>query len=192
MDRDYLAIPEAYMRMAFGGMLGPWALVRRDGAASMCFCPDLASRQSGYNVYTGASGLGYYHYLRGTGSYVLPNRAQGVYTFGCRFESDESGMTVEPWDGVGRRIVLRQIGVDLELGFGSFVRLKLDHRRRWFEADVHNPSDKEVDAWLRAKGLWGTGLEVDGRVAVMDKGTAQCPIRLQASRTVRLAGKVTP
>ena len=133
MDRDYLAIPEAYMRMAFGGMLGPWALVRSDGAASMCYCPDLSSKHAGFNSYTGGSGHGLFHYLREVGSYVLPNQKQGIYTFGCHFESTDDAYVVRPWEGVGRRIVMRQIGAEFRLTFGRFIELRVDRAKRWFE-----------------------------------------------------------
>ncbi len=190
MDRDYFGLPEAYMRMAFGGMVGPWALVRRDGGASMCYCPDLSSKHAGYNPFTGASGLGYYHYLRGVGSYVLPSSGAGLYTFGCHFETDGSAYVVRPWDGVGRRIVLRQIGAEFELGFGQFTELKLDKRKRWFEAVVRNPSDKDVTATLRVKGLWGSVLSIQSTTVNAPGGVASCPIRLPAGESLRVRGTV--
>ncbi len=190
MDRDYLAVPEAYMRMAFGGMLGPWALVRKDGAASMCYCPDLSSKQAGFNVFTGGSGLGYYHYLRGAGAYVLPNRNQGLFIFGCHYEPDEAKHIVRPWDGVGRRIILRQFGTAFELGFGRFVELRLDLRKRWFEADIENPSDKEIRSWIRASGLWGSILSIQGKSFEAVNGVVQCPVQLPAGKTITIRGKV--
>ncbi|MCW5936144.1 MAG: hypothetical protein KIT11_02410 [Fimbriimonadaceae bacterium] len=190
MDRDYLALPEAYMRMAFGGMMGPWALVRRDGAASMCYCPDLASRHAGYNSMTGGSGLGYFHYLRAVASYVLPNRATGLYTFGCHFEADEEAYTVRPWDGVGRRIVLRQIGAEFRLSFGRCEELKLDVRKRWFEARIWNPSDKDVTAKLTISGLWGRNVAIQGAAVEAPDGVAICPIHLPAGQKVVVKGRV--
>ncbi len=192
MDRDYLALPDAYMRRAFGGMMGPWALVRRDGAASMCYCPDLSSKQAGYSLFTGASGLGYYHYLRGAGAYVLPNRTTGTFTFGCHFEAGEEAFTVRPWDGVGRRIVMRQIGAEFELAFGRFKELRLDARKRWFEADIENPADKDVSARLTVTGLWGSRLEVAGSEVHSTDGTAVCTITLPAGKSVTVKGKVLP
>lgn len=190
MDRDYLALPEAYMRMAFGGMIGPWALVRRDGAASMCFCPDLSSKQAGYNIYTGASGLGYYHYLRGAGSYVLPNRTLGVFTFGCHHEVTEECHIVRPWDGVARRIVLRQTGAEFNLSFGQFTELKLDLRKRWFEAVVLNPADKDVKATLSIQGLWGAEVTIGTETLSANNGVVVCEVRLIAGQSVTVKGKV--
>lgn len=190
MDRDYLALPEAYMRMAFGGMIGPWALVRRDGAASMCYCPDLSSKQAGYNIYTGASGLGYYHYLRGTGSFVLPNRTLGSYSFGCHFEAGEDVLKVRPWDGVGRHIVIRQIGAEFELSFGRFIELRLDPRKRWFEAEIENHADQKVMAELSVTGLWGVNLQCGPQTVSSQGGQAVLTIELEANVVTTIKGKV--
>jgi hypothetical protein len=190
MDRDYLAVPEAYMRMAFGGMLGPWALVRKDGAAAMCYCPDLSSKQAGFNVFTGASGLGYFHYLRGAGSYILPNRSAGLFIFGCHYETDEQKHVIRPWDGVGRRIVLRQFGVQFELGFGNITELRLDLHRRWFEIDIENPHPKEVRAWLKMTGLWGSIVSVQGKSFEAQNGVTSCPLQLPGGKKVTIKGKV--
>lgn len=190
MDRDYLALPDAYMRMAFGGMLGPWALIRHDGAASMCYCPDHSSQQAGFNAFTGAGGLGYYHYLRGTGAYVLPNREQGVYTFGCHYGLVDAVHTVAPWDGVGRRVILRQIGAEFHLGFGCFDEVRLDERKRWFEATVDNPSDKHVNAELRIRGLWGAEVEIEGQRVKARDGWAVATVSLPAGTKTTVKGKV--
>lgn len=191
LDRDYLAIPDAYMRLAFGGMMGPWALVRGDGAASMCYCPDLSSKHHGYNRFTGASGLSYYLYMRGAGSYVLPNRGSAPYVFGCRFTEDEGGtMTVRPWDGVGRKVVLRQIAAEFRLRFGRFRSVRLDGRKRWAEFEIENPADKDIRTELEIKGLWGSQIQIAGRVVEAVDGRAEVGILLPAGRTQKLTAKV--
>lgn len=190
LDRDYLAIPDAYMRLAFGGMMGPWALVRSDGAASMCYCPDLSSKHRGYNAYTGASGLGYFHYLRCCGAYVLPNRTQGLFTFGCHFEQDDTRYVVRPWDGVGRRVVMRQIGAEFQLSFGRFVEVSMDVRKRWAEFLIENPCDKDIRAELTIRGLWGTQINVMGRVHENTEGDVVASINLPAGRTTPITAKV--
>lgn len=190
LDRDYLALSEAYMRMAFGGMVGPWSLVRSDGAASMCYCSDLSSKHAGYNRYTGASGLGYFHYVREVGAYVLPNRSQEYYTFGCHFEVDGNAYVLQPWDGVGRKIVMRQIGAEFRLSFGQFELLRLDQRKRWFEAEVHNPGDKDVETTLTVKGLWGSAVRVNGVESMAQRGVATLRLRLPARSTQLWRGQV--
>ena len=178
------------MRMAFGGMLGPWALVRADGGASMCYCPDLSSNHAGFNTFTGAAGHGLYHYVREAGSYVFPNQKQGYYTFGCHFESGKEVYVVRPWDGVGRKIVLRQIGAEFELDFGRFIELRLDPQKRWFEADVQNPSDKDVRARLTVSGMWGVALSVQGKTVSVEGGVAEAQVSLPARQTVKVTGNV--
>lgn len=190
LDRDYLAIPDAYMRLAFGGMLGPWALVRNDGAVSMCYCPDLSSKHHGYNPFSGASGLGYFHYLRGTGAYVLPNRTLGTYTFGCHYEFEDGEHRVRPWDGVGRRIVLRQIGFEAELSFGQIVAMNLDARRRHLTMQIHNPADKNVRAELSLNGLWGQQVSVHNKQYPAVNGRVTATLDLVANKTQVIQVKV--
>jgi hypothetical protein len=190
LDRDYLAIPDAYMRLAFGGMLGPWALVRNDGAVSMCYCPDLSSKHHGYNPFSGASGLGYFHYLRGTGAYVLPNRTLGTYTFGCHYEFEDGEHRVRPWDGVGRRIVLRQIGFEAELSFGQIVAMNLDARRRHLTMQIHNPADKNVRAELSLNGLWGQQVSVHNKQYPAVNGRVTATLDLVAYKTQVIQVKV--
>lgn len=191
LDRDYLALPDVYMRLAFGGMLGPWALVRNDGAASMTYCPDLSSKHFGYNAFTGASGLGYFHYLRGVGAYVLPSGELGTYTFGCHYESDGGMHKVRPWDGVGRRVVLRQIGAEFEVSFGRIMEVSLDHRKRSFTIQVQNPSDKAVACRLRVKGMWGSQLMIAGKLYDAVEGAVEASVVIPALQLTTIEGKVT-
>lgn len=183
LDRDYAAIPEAYMRLAFGGMMGPWALIRSDGASSMCYTPDLASKHHGYSNFTGASGLGYFHYLRTAGSYVLPSHAQGVFTFGCHFETTDGAHRVTPWDGVGQRIILRQINAEFELAFGQIRHVVLDTRKRWAEFHIQNSCDKEVRTRIRVRGLWGRVLKLDSKPYIATDGQVSLPLTLKPNST---------
>lgn len=162
LDRDYGHLSEAYMRLSFGGMLGIWALVQPDGSASMAYCPDLASKQYGFSPLTGDVGLALFHYLRGAGAYVLPSRTYGVFTFGCHFEVGEDAYVVRPWDGVGRRVIMRQVGAEFEMSFGKMLEIRLDIRKRWAQLTIENPADKDIRSELRIRGLWGNTFEVVG------------------------------
>lgn len=190
LDRDYAAIPEAYMRLAFGGMLGPWSLVRKDGAVSMCYCPDLSSKHHGYSAFSGSSGLGYFHYLRTVGAYVLPGLGQGLFAFGCHFNQDEQKYSVRPWDGVGRRVFLRQINAEFLLDFGKMNQIDLDLRKRWAAIEVQNPSDKDVKTTLRVRGLWGETVEVLGKVLKVVDGTLTINFTLKAQDSVYIRATV--
>jgi hypothetical protein len=191
LDRDYLVVPEAVMRLAFSGMMGPWALVRaEDGAASMSYCPDGSSRHAGFNPFTGSSGLGFFHYLRGVGAYVLPNRGADSFVFGGRFMADESGFQVEPCDGVGRKVIVRQLGLEAHLSFGCIKRLKAAPDMRSVEIDIENPSDKPAAARLTLKGLWGVALELDGLTIESKNGRHEARVTLPPRRTVTLKGRI--
>lgn len=186
LDRDYLAIPDAYMRLAFGGMIGPWALVRNDGAASMCYCPDFSSKHQGYNPVTGASGLGYFHYLRCAGSFVLPNRSLGTYTFGCHYEFENNVHVVRPWDGVGRRVVLRQIGAEFAVSFGRIVQVTLDARKRFAEITIENPCDKIIRTEISVRGLWGNRINIQNKTYSVMEGCAKGKVDLPAGKMTKI------
>lgn len=190
LDRDYHRLPEAYLRMAFGAMLGPWALVHEDGSASMCFCPDLASAHYGYNDYTGDVGCSLAHYLRCVSAYVLPGREVGFYTFGCTYEFERGVHIVKPWDGVGRRIILRQINATFEINFGCIKLLKLDEKKRWFELKVENPHSEPVPIVIDVTGLWGRNIAIEGGVFSSQNGKWKIPCELKPSTTTDIRAEI--
>lgn len=163
LDKDYSHISEGHLRQAFGGALACWALVQADGAASMGFCPDSASKMFRYSSLSGDVGIALYEYLRLAGAYVLPSRSFGVFTFGCHFESEDGGYRVRPWDGVGRKVILRQIGAEFHTSYGTIRELDMDSRKRNLRVVLENSADKDMKAEFRAKGLWGTAFESGGK-----------------------------
>jgi hypothetical protein len=194
LERDYTTLPDSYFRLAFGGMLGIWALVRADGAGSMGFCPDPASKQFGISPLTGDVGIGLFAYLRNVASYVLPTRTAGVITFGCHFEmstlDNRDVYIVKPWDGVGRRIVVRQIGFEIRAAFGVIRELTFDTRKRWARAVIHNPANSAMESEILVKGLWGKTVEYESQKFHASNGSILIPIRLDAGATSTVDLKV--
>lgn len=188
LDHDYTHIPEATMRLAFGGMLGIWALVRSDGAAGMAFCPDAASNHFGVSAVTGDIGISLFHYIRGVASYVLPSRYAGVTTFGCHFEaeteSERESFIVRPWDGVGRRIVVRQVALEVETTLGILEELRFDARKRKARISLRNPNDQPHRSQLRVRGLWGTRFQVEDREIEGVDGEVTIDVELPANTSV--------
>lgn len=184
-EKDGPAVDEARMRMAFGGMLGIWALVRADGAAGMGFCPDPASKMHGVAWTSGDIGLGLFHYLRGAASYVLPSRTQGVVTFGCAFEVEGQGasetFTIRPWDGVGRRIVVRHVGLDARAEGVRIVQLRFGADKRSATLWLRNPSDRELSGRIELRGLWGTRFKVADEEAEAPHGVLSAEVRVPAN-----------
>lgn len=170
LDIDHGRADETFVRMAFGGMLGVWALVRSDGAASMGFCPDAASEQYGFNPLTGDIGMPLFHYLRRVKAVVLPSAQQGVSTFGCSFEAHEDHYAVQPWDGVGQRVAMRHIGLDAQIDVGTISVLRVDIRKRWLELELANPTALRLEGSLMVRGLWGTSFQCNGKThEVLDR-----------------------
>lgn len=195
LDRDYTSLPEATLRLALGGMLGIWALVRRDGAAGMAFCPDSASRHFGMSAVTGDIGIGLFHYLRGVSSYVLPSRYSGVTTFGCHFEVDSEGgqesVVVRPWDGVGRRVIVRQIGFEVETSLGIIEEVRFDTRKRGCRLIIQNRSSSDVIATISVRGLWGVQFVVEGSVISVSEGILRFEVKFAGLATVTTEIKVS-
>lgn len=177
LDRDPIGLSESHFRKASAGMLGPWALIRNDGAASMSYCPDFASKQSGFNPYTGLSSLGYATYLREVTSLVLAGQ-EGVLTFACHYEPNDDSLIVKPWDGVGRKVVLRHVGIEVETSFGMIQEMSVQTDLRSMNLTIFNPCDKEVRAKLTISGLWGAGLSLDGEPMTFDKGKSVAYVEL--------------
>lgn len=198
LDRDQAFLPESWLRMAFGGMLGPWALVRPDGAASMGFCPDPSSRQYGVSALTGDIGLSLTRYLRRATSYVLPTRVSGVVTFGCHFETENGAdgeeFVVRPWDGVGRRIVVRQLGIEASTSFGRMLELRFDARKRRAVVLLHNPAAQVMESVLTIRGLWGVQVTVGNATYEANPGEGgaiRIPLSLEAHAEKNVEVKVT-
>lgn len=194
LERDYTSLPDSYLRLAFGGMLGIWALVRSDGAGSMGFCPDAASKQFGISALTGDVGIGLFAYLRNVASYVLPTRTAGVITFGCHFEMENLEgrdlYLIRPWDGVGRRIVVRQIGFEARTSFGVIRELRFDTRKRWARLLVHNPASVAVESDIFVRGLWSQTVEFKGEKLVSENGLVRVSARVEAGTTIEIELRV--
>jgi len=189
LDRDYSYLPETEMRLAFGGLLGVWALVRADGAAGMGFCPDTASQHFGMCPTSGDIGMALYSYLRCTGSYVLPGNVQGLSIFGCHLDVEEAGgietYSIRPWDGVGRRAIVRQIGLELESDAGRLRSIVFDSRKRKASITLQNPSEKDLVSELRLRGLWGQRCKVGDRSFEATQGMFRISAPISARDTVR-------
>ncbi len=187
LERHAGPLSDERMRQTLGGLMSLWALIRPDGAAAMSYCPDASSRQFGPQMLTGDSGLAFYAYLRHVTAYVLPEAKSGAATFGCRFEMEPEGgletYGVSVWDGVGRRIVFREIDVVAECTGGKLKELRVDTRKRRASVQVENPADKDLLATVRVKGLWGHRFDVGGSALRSEEGWLTYRLRVPARQT---------
>jgi hypothetical protein len=160
----------------------------------MGFCPDAASKQFGISALTGDVGLSLFAYLRNVASYVLPTRTAGVITFGCHFEMDAQDgreiFTIRPWDGVGKRIVVRQIGFDVRASFGVIRELRFDTRKRWAKIRVQNEADRAMETQIAVRGLWGGKVEFEGKEALVEDGVAIVSKRMEPGAVEEIELKV--
>ena len=165
LDRDPITHEDERIRAAYGGFLGIWGLVREDGAGAAAFCPDTASAQFGFNWCTGDIGASLSRYIRSSATWILPVRGSGLQSFGgtLKYETRRKipRVVVRPWDGVGRRIFVRQLGVDVVTTFGHMDELSVDLAKRTAHIKLTNPSDRDQICEVNVKGLWGTSIRSD-------------------------------
>lgn len=183
---------DSLLRMAFGGIIAPWGLVREDGSASMGVCNDPASRQRGFAPYSGDIGFTLYEYLRGAATYVLPHPGYGVFSFGGQFAVDEVGYAIRPWDGLGRRIHMGQLGCDLNCDYGRILEANVDARKRHATVRVENPSPFPTTCTLTVAGLWGSLFDVGGKEIGLTEGALRHRLDLPPSGIVEVEIRVKP
>jgi hypothetical protein len=160
----------------------------------MGFCPDAASRHFGVSWTTGDVGISLYAYLRGMASFILPSRISGVQTFGCHFEAENDGanesFTVRPWDGIGRRVVIRHVGVEVQATNALIREFRFDGRKRNATLGLENSSDKSLECRFEIKGLWGNRFEVGGEPKEGQHGKLSTSVTIPAGSTSRIEIKV--
>jgi hypothetical protein len=166
--------------MAFGGLLGVWALVRSDGAAAHGFCPDPASEQFGMSQVTGTVGLALYHYLRLACAYVDPTTD---LAFGCFSTQEKEWSKVTPWDGVGRRIVVRAYGLVVESEFGFIRELRYKRDRTEAVLRIENTASEPRTVRARIRGLWGVRARVNGEEVQAEDGWIAIQVSCEGEET---------
>ena len=190
LDRDSDRLDAYRLRLAFGGLLGVWALVREDGAASMGFCPDSASSQYGMSWTTGDLGIGLYYYLRGVRSLAIASRDEGLQVFGCNFKVLESGaierFSMKPWDGVGRRLVVRHLGLEVTSDAARIRNFEFDANKRDATLQLENTSDKKLRSQVEVTGMWGRRFKVNGQTIEVMGPTLSTIIEIAAGKTAAL------
>ena len=178
----------------YGGLLGPWALVRDDGFAAMCFCPDPASDHYGFNAFTGDIGLNLYCTLRGLKSYVVHPREGPPEPYGCDLEMpDRWTYRVTPRDGVRREVVFTAPRMRVHSDALALDSVMADRRQTRFEIGATNPSEAAVTATITIEGVWGNGFAwtVDGeeRAGVQEGDSLRLRVDVPGRATVRLAAR---
>ncbi|MEI7984481.1 MAG: DUF5695 domain-containing protein [Armatimonadota bacterium] len=187
LKRDYTRLDEAGLRLATAGFLAPWSLVRADGAASMGFCPDLGSSERGVIPYTGDIGFALADYLHYSTGYLLSSVDRGFVPVGVHFESyPKDGMTIlrlEPWDGVGRRIVVRHLNLLVEVEGAKIDCLEFDINLQYAKIVLDNPTEAmKRKTRISVDGLWGTAFEVTGAEFTIVEGVLCLDTVVEAGR----------
>lgn len=174
LNRDYTRLDEFCVRMAFAGRFSPWAYVRSDGAASMGYCPDLGSSHRGISPSTGDIGFALAEYLRSATVFLLSTYDRGFVCYGGVFDSyPKEGKTmlrIEPKDGVGKRVVARQLNLIVTVSGAKISSLEFDLNLKELTVVLENPSNSlATEGELTVEGLWGEEIKVDEASPIEDQ-----------------------
>ena len=96
-----------------GGLRSQWALVDANGDASMCYSPNPASENFGFNQYSGDAGVGLSAAICNAACYVVKDPDFGWIALGGKLTRRGPVLQVEPRDAARRRVVVRDLGLDI-------------------------------------------------------------------------------
>ncbi|HLO98458.1 MAG TPA: DUF5695 domain-containing protein, partial [Fimbriimonas sp.] len=193
LDQDYAKIDESALRLGMGGLLMPWTLVREDGAAACGYCPDLGSRNRGVVSYTGDIGFLLADHIAYSTCYLLSTPDRGFIGYGLTFDSfQEDGhsvMRLQPFDGIGRRVVVRHLNLEVLVTGCRIDTLEFDINLAWVRVTLDNPvTASSREATITVNGLWGTSLKFEDAEAVSDTvGKTKIPAGSVKVVTARVA-----
>lgn len=195
VERDYIRLDENNVRLAFGGLLAPWSMVKEDGNASMGFTSDLGSKNYGLCPVTGDIGFALADYLRGATCFLLSNQDRGFISFGTHFDTyPKDGMTVfrlEPWDGVGRRVVVRHMNLIVSCEGAKIDLLEFDVNLQWLKLSLDTPNEAmDRKIVVEIDGLWGTHFTVEGAEQSLSEGKLVLSTHHEGTRLKEIEVKV--
>jgi hypothetical protein len=184
LEFDEPEVPNAFLTAGFAGMLSPWVLVRPDGAGALGYTPDSSSQSFGAHWSAGDLGLSLSLYLRHATTYVVFSTQQSGIALGAHFEYENLGtrevITIRPWDGVGRRIWVRQLGLEIETTSGQIKEARFDTTKRNLTLRIGSPTLYGGSTDVVVRGLWGSRFLVDGKVVPGFDGRLSIRIELAA------------
>ncbi len=122
------------LALGVGGLRGQWALIDRHGRAAMCFTPNPTSPNFGFNQYSGDAGVGLSAAVYNSACYVVNDPDFGWIALGGTLTRRKNKLRVEPGDAARRRVVVRELGLDI----------RRDQRIEHVLIDIEQPSKISV------------------------------------------------
>jgi hypothetical protein len=80
--------------------------------------------------------------------------------------------------------------MEVETSFGKILELRFDVRKRRARVVVQNPADKDLEALITVRGLWGSRIEASGVTLEAVDGELNAPVYLPKQATAALELKV--
>jgi hypothetical protein len=113
-------------------------------------------------------------------SYVDPTTD---LTFGCFYSQEKEWAKVTPWDGVGRRVVVRAYGLVVETEFGFIRELRFKRDRSEAVIKLENTSSQPQTLKGRIRGLWGVRAKVNGEPVEAENGWLPIEVSCESDST---------
>jgi len=82
------------------------------------------------------------------------------------------------------------MSAEFHLSVGKMREVRLDTRKRWCTLVLENPTDLDLRAELRARGLWGQVFDVLGETVEATDGELAVSLPLTARSVARVEIKV--
>ncbi len=168
---DHYLYNETYIKKAFAGFYGIWALAGLKGNASMCYTPDISSDHYGFVPFTGDTGLSFYTYLRGIISFIDITKNRKYSNYGCELSSDDEFLTIVPNNGVNRKIVIHFMGVfEIFTSACQIKKLIIKKDRSECTVILHNQTKYFVEDNLTLSGIGCSRVSIAGSGNGTEKG----------------------
>ena len=173
---------EYLLRMGYGGALVIWTCVEPSGRGyntrEWRFNPPAPGHPE-YHYYrngctSGELGNGLHGLMDFIKAYLVRDPDFGAVGYGCEVSETDDTYTIEPWDGVGARVVCMPLGVRVESIQGKIKSVTVSKKKDRIEVVLEKPYDKADRLAVTVSGLESGRYVLDGdEVLVTDCETIE-------------------
>jgi hypothetical protein len=162
------------LKLGYAGISSFLTCIKSSGAAHGWYLwwPD----RTGFDLRSLDTDMGMFAYIEGVRSYVVEDPIFGLCGYGCRIKEEKEDYTktkigmagkesetgnatafhryvIEPYDGIGNRVVLCPYHIDIRAEYGSIMKIELDEREKTCRVWVHQYMMGEQEARLNYTAL---------------------------------------
>lgn len=136
----------------YGGLLSCLANLRANGVAYGWFL--WRPEHMGFDPRTLDIGIGLYGFLQAVKSYVVNDETFGLIGYGCNIDTNNGGhWKITPWDGLGKRLVLAPLRIEIIVEKGELTQVDVDPKSRRISLELTDSTGFVKDVNLLVKGM---------------------------------------